>query len=159
MLSKTLQAALTAQVALELHAQALYLSASSLARSLGMLATDEWLSHEAAQESEHAASVASHIKARGAVFAVPAVGAVDAMADIAAAAQALLAAEQAVTESLTKIQLLAEQEKDRLAYAFVLDLLKEQIEGEDAARSFARMVAAGADLLTTDAAVGMALGK
>jgi ferritin len=159
MLSKTIQTALNTQIGLELFAQSAYLQASGVAYSLGLYYTNKWLTGESKSECKHAHLVAEYVKRRGGAIAIPSVDAAPAPADLQSVAQTLLALEERVTESLTQLQLLAEAEKDRQTYAFLQGMIAEQTQGEDAARTFARMVLSGADLLTIDQAVGAAFGS
>lgn len=158
MLAPSLASLLSAQVGLELSASAAYLQFAALAYSQGLKATSAWLLGNSEEEQKHARGVVQYLSQRGVVARVPAVEAPPVASDPAAMAAALLDLEERVTDALQAIHAGAEASGDGQTCTFILGYLREQTEGEDAARTFGRMVAGASDLGTLDGWVKAELG-
>lgn len=150
MLAPSLASLLSAQVGLELLASATYLQFSALAFSQGLKATSAWLLANSKEEHEHAQGMVEYLSHRGVVARIQSVEAPAVASDPAAMAAALLDLEERVTDALQAIHAGAESAGDGQTCAFILGYLREQTAGEDAARTFGRMVAGAADLGTLD---------
>lgn len=152
MLPSSLSQQLTQQIGLELYSANLYRHAASVAFAQGLDATYDYLRKHMTEEQSHASKIADYLDSRGALVVLVDVEQVPVL-EWQSVPRAVLEHEERVTDSLSKLQALAENVNCRVTREFLDSMLSEQVEEERNARQLVRWHEAGADLLTFDAQV------
>jgi ferritin len=129
LISKTLEAAINAQIGRELGAQMQYVNIASYFTSENMLLFGKLFFEQAAEENGHAMKLVRYVLDAGGRIAVPAIA--EARADFKSAEDAVAAAlkwEEEVTGQINNLMDIAFKEKDYIAQEFLGWFVNEQLE-------------------------------
>lgn len=130
-LSKTITAALNAQILQEAYAAQLYLSYGAWAENMGLCGVAHFLFAHSVEERTHMTKVMDYILKRGAVANITAVGAPpENPDDLNTCFQQIFIHEADNTKSISKIVKMALEEEDWATFNFMQWFVKEQVEEE-----------------------------
>jgi len=129
-----LEAALNAQIKLELSSAYTYLGMAAYCEAANFPGMAHWLELQAKEELEHAMKIYGHVNDRGGKVALQAIPepATEYAAPLAVF-EAVLAHEQKITASIHKLYALAVEEKDYASIPMLQWFIDEQVEEEKSA--------------------------
>jgi ferritin len=131
MLADKVQAALNAQINMELGAFYTYLSMAAYFEAEGLSGFSAWMRHHAEEEMMHAMKLYDFVQQRRARVLLSAIaGPKTEWTSILAAFEDALHHEQKVTESINKLVDLARAERDHATDSFLKWFVDEQVEEE-----------------------------
>jgi ferritin len=131
MIKDSIAKALSEQVNAEYYSAYLYLAMSAYADRAGYKGFANWLFVQAQEEMAHGTHIYQHILGRGASPSFGNIKAPEAsFGSIKEVFEKTLGHERYVTELISKIATLAQEEKDHATYNFILWYVNEQIEEE-----------------------------
>lgn len=134
MIKDSLVKALNDQLNAEYYSAYLYLSMSSYAEHAGFKGIAHWLFIQAREEMAHGTHIYHHILERGALPVLGDIKAPEASySGIKELFEKTLAHERHVSELISRIATLAQEEKDHATYHFIMWYVDEQVEEEAAA--------------------------
>lgn len=145
-ISKSINDALNAQIALELSSAHLYLSMSAYTASQDLPGAAHWLRLQWTEELAHGTKLIDYIGERGGSVTLGAIGEPVAEFDsLTALFEQVLEHEQKVTASINEIYGLCVSEKDYVSQALLQWYANEQVEEENSASEILSMLRRAGD--------------
>lgn len=140
MMNETVRVALNAQINKELLSAYLYLGMSLSMNEANFKGYSHWLQKQAAEEMEHAQEFISYLQKRDAKVELESIPFTPCKTqDPLEVAEAVLAHERSITESINQLTELVQKEKDHATEIFLHSFITEQIEEEDNAQDIISM--------------------